>query len=98
MKITRVGNRGVIFTFYELDLAPYNCIFNVYAIMCKNHYYICDTYLGEYYMKSVTEHLESNYGKKGYVYLDTTLTMGLHGHITATTGNRCINSCNWSLY
>lgn len=85
VKITNVGNRGLLFSFNELNKPPYNCITNVYTIIGKNKYFICDTYLGRYYMELITEYLESNYGKKDYIIFNS------HSHWDHIWGNSQFN-------
>jgi len=81
MKIEKVSNRGLLFTFDELNIAPYNCKTNVYVIIGKNDYYICDTYLGPYFMKKIKHHLELNYGLKNYIVFNS------HSHWDHIWGN-----------
>ena len=64
LNIIKVHNRGILFTFEELNTPPFNCVTNVYVIVSKNKYYICDTYLGPSYMKKIKQYLESSYGLK----------------------------------
>ncbi len=51
LKIQEVENRGILFSFEDLNVEPYNCMTNVYVVIGANDYYICDTYLGPLYMK-----------------------------------------------
>ena len=81
MKIKKVGQRGVLFTFFELKESSYDCVTNVYAINGNNYFFICDTYLGPYYIKMVKEYLETNYGKKEYIVFNS------HSHWDHIWGN-----------
>ena len=45
MNIKKIGNRGILFTFMELKKS-YDCIINVYVIIGKENFFVCDTYLG----------------------------------------------------
>lgn len=81
MKIKKVGQRGVLFTFFELNESSYDCVTNVYVINGNSYFFICDTYLGPYYMKKVKEYLETNYGKKEYIVFNS------HSHWDHIWGN-----------
>lgn len=81
MKIKKIKNRSVLFTFEELNVSPFYCITNVLVIVGKNRYYICDTYLGESYMNDVKRYLEENYGIKEYVVFNS------HAHWDHIWGN-----------
>lgn len=87
MKIKKVGNRGILFTFMELKKSSYDCVTNVYVINGRNNYFICDTYLGPYYMKNVKEYLETNYGKKDYIVFNS------HSHWDHIWGNSEFKNC-----
>ena len=81
MKIEKVKNRGILFTFEELNVEPYNCLTNVYVVVGSNDYYICDTYLGPFYMKKINAYLEENYGIKNYIIFNS------HSHWDHIWGN-----------
>jgi len=81
MDIKQVGKRGLLFTFYELKNANYDCVTNVYVINGKNHFFICDTYLGPFYMKIIKNYLETNFGKKKYIIFNS------HSHWDHIWGN-----------
>lgn len=81
MKIIKVANRGLLFTFNELNKPPYNCITNVYVIVGKNNFIICDTYLGKFYMKDIKQYLVNNYGNKNYIVFNS------HSHWDHVWGN-----------
>lgn len=81
MNIKKVHNRGILFSFEELNTAPFNCITNVYVIVSEDIYYICDTYLGPYYMKKIKQYLESNFGLKEYIVFNS------HSHWDHIWGN-----------
>lgn len=81
MDIKRVGERGILFTFYELKTKDYDCITNIYAINATNTFFICDTYLGGFYIKQIKEYLENNFGRKKYVVFNS------HGHWDHIWGN-----------
>ncbi len=81
MNIKQVGKRGLLFTFYELKNANYDCVTNVYVINGKDHFFICDTYLGPFYMKIIKDYLETNFGKKEYIIFNS------HSHWDHIWGN-----------
>lgn len=81
MKIKKIKNRGILFTFEELNVEPYYCTTNVYVIVGLNDYYICDTYLGPFYMKKIKTYLEETYGKKNYIVFNS------HSHWDHVWGN-----------
>ncbi len=81
MNIEKVHNRGLVFTFEELNIDPYNCKTNVYVIIGKSDFYICDTYLGPYFIKKIKHFLELNYGTKNYIVFNT------HSHWDHVWGN-----------
>lgn len=81
MNIKQVGKRGLLFTFYELKNANYDCVTNVYVINGKSHFFICDTYLGPFYMKIIKNYLETNFGKKKYIIFNS------HSHWDHIWGN-----------
>ena len=81
MKIKKVGKRGLLFTFFELKESSYDCVTNVYVINGFNYFFICDTYLGPYYMKMIKEYLETNYGGKKYLVFNS------HSHWDHIWGN-----------
>lgn len=81
VKIEKVKSRGVLFTFEELKVEPYYCTTNVYVVIGSNDYYICDTYLGPFYMKKVKAYLEENYGIKNYIIVNS------HSHWDHVWGN-----------
>ncbi len=81
MKIIRVGERGILFTFFELKSSDYDCVTNVYAINGDKHFFICDTYLGTYYIKKIKKYLEDNFGKKEYIIFNS------HSHWDHIWGN-----------
>jgi glyoxylase-like metal-dependent hydrolase (beta-lactamase superfamily II) len=81
VEYTYIGNRGILFTFNELNKEPYYCITNVYVIVGKKNYFVCDTYLGKYYINKIKEFLESKYGKKNYIVFNS------HSHWDHIWGN-----------
>ncbi len=81
MIVEKVGNRGVLFTFDELNVEPYNCITNVFVIVGLKNFLVCDTYLGPYYVKKIKDYLRSNYGNKSYVVFNS------HSHWDHVWGN-----------
>lgn len=81
MNIKRVGKRGVLFTFFELKNSDYDCVTNIYAINGNRYFFICDTYLGQFYVKKVKEYLENNFGKKEYIIFNS------HSHWDHIWGN-----------
>ncbi|GKX31780.1 MBL fold metallo-hydrolase [Vallitalea longa] len=78
---TKVGNRGILFTFDELNKPPYDCVTNVYVIIGVDNYFICDTYLGKYYMRKIKKFLEDNYGSKDCIVFNS------HSHWDHIWGN-----------
>lgn len=87
MKIKKVGNRGILFTFSELKDSHYDCVTNIYVINTKEHFFICDTYIGAYYIKQVKDYLEDNFGKKKYIVFNS------HGHWDHIWGNSEFKDC-----
>lgn len=81
LKIQEVENRGILFSFEDLNVEPYNCMTNVYVVIGANDYYICDTYLGPLYMKKIKAYLEENYGSKNYIVFNS------HSHWDHVWGN-----------
>ncbi|MDD4028534.1 MAG: MBL fold metallo-hydrolase [Caldisericia bacterium] len=53
MKIQRIRSRGWLFTFDDIE-GTYT---NVYVIQGKQHYFLCDTYLGPKPMEDIKKHL-----------------------------------------
>ena len=82
MKITKVGKRGVLFTFNELNKPPFNCVTTVYVIVGNKNYIVCDTYLGDYYMQQIKKYLHKNYGAKNYIAFNS------HSHWDHIWGNK----------
>ena len=66
MKVEEIGSRGVLFSFYDLDIRT-----NVFAIVCASRFYIVDTYLGPDIMEKVDEYLIDNFGKRERVIINT---------------------------
>ncbi|TCO76931.1 MBL fold metallo-hydrolase [Marinisporobacter balticus] len=87
MEIKHVGKRGILFTFFELENSRYDCVTNVYAIKGNQYFFICDTYLGPYFMKKVKQYLESNFGKKKYIIFNS------HSHWDHIWGNSAFDNC-----
>lgn len=87
MDIKQVGERGFLFTFYELKNEEYDCVTNIYAINGDKTFFICDTYLGPFYIKEVKEYLENTFGHKDYVVLNS------HGHWDHIWGNSEFKEC-----
>ncbi len=81
MDIKKVGKRGLLFTFFELKNSDYDCVTNVYVINGNNQFFICDTYLGPFYMKKIKTYLETHFGKKKYVVFNS------HSHWDHIWGN-----------
>jgi len=81
MNIEKVGKRGFLFTFFELKTPEYDCVTSIYAINGDGYFFICDTYLGPSYVKSVKEYLESRFGNKEYVAFNS------HSHWDHIWGN-----------
>ncbi|NHJ47735.1 MAG: MBL fold metallo-hydrolase [Asgard group archaeon] len=71
MDISKVGSRGVVFTFYDLSTENYYCPTNVYVINGEEHIFVCDTFLGTDSMKGVIEYIESNFKRKPIVVFNS---------------------------
>ncbi len=59
MNVTRISNRGFIFTFDDLQKTNFQCSTNVYAIVGNKYIFICDTCLGPDSMAQVIDHLKN---------------------------------------
>ncbi|WP_110942898.1 MBL fold metallo-hydrolase [Inediibacterium massiliense] len=81
MNIKRVGQRGILFTFFELKNLDYDCVTNIYVINGNRYFFICDTYLGPSYIKEIKKYLEDNFGKKQYIVFNS------HSHWDHIWGN-----------
>lgn len=87
MEIKNVGKRGILFTFFELKNPKYDCVTNVYVIKGNKYFFVCDTYLGPYFMKKIKQYLESNFGKKKYIVFNS------HSHWDHIWGNSEFDDC-----
>ena len=67
MKVQKVGNRGYLFTFLEMDNYPTN----VYLIQGKKRFFLCDTFLGPSYMKEIALFTKKEIGKKPFVIFNS---------------------------
>jgi len=81
MKIQKLSERGIAFTFDDLSSPEYYCPTNIYAINGDKHIFLCDTYLGPEIMEKVVEHLEKEFGKKPFVIFNS------HSHWDHHWGN-----------
>lgn len=66
MEIRHIKSRGIIFTFYDLDMPT-----NVSVIVSERTYYIIDSYLGPDIMRGIDKYLIDNYGEKEYILINT---------------------------
>ncbi|MHA1124070.1 MAG: MBL fold metallo-hydrolase [Candidatus Heimdallarchaeota archaeon] len=71
MKIQKLSERGIVFTFMDLSSPDYYCPTNIYAINGDKHIFLCDTYLGPEIMEKVVAHLEKEFGKKPFVIFNS---------------------------
>lgn len=71
MKVTKVGSRGYVFTFYELKATEFDCITNVYVIDGKNNIFICDTFLGPKAMEKIMDYINKNFILKSVVVFNS---------------------------
>jgi len=76
MEIKKVGNKGILFTFYDLNMPT-----NVYVINGKSYFYVIDTYLGPDIMDKVSQYMKTHYGDKQAVVVNT------HNHWDHVWGN-----------
>jgi glyoxylase-like metal-dependent hydrolase (beta-lactamase superfamily II) len=76
MEIKKIGNRGTLFTFYDLGIPT-----NIYVINAKRYVYILDTYLGPDIMQQINEYIFSEYGNKQIIVVNS------HGHWDHIWGN-----------
>lgn len=67
MDIKKIGDRGVLFTFYELG----GFETNVYVINGHKHIFIADTFLGPKAMEGVKEYIGSNFTLKPIVIFNS---------------------------
>lgn len=81
MEIKKVGNRGTLFTLYDLGIAT-----NVYIINGKQHIFILDTYLGPDIMKEINEYIKSEIGDKPLIIVNS------HSHWDHVWGNSLYSS------
>ena len=60
MEVQEIGTRGLLFTFPDFNPFPQISIsIQIYAIIGKNHIFICDTGLGTDQMKSLKQYLKN---------------------------------------
>lgn len=67
MDIKRIGNRGVLFTFYELG----GLETNVYVVDGYKHIFIDDTFLGPLAMEKVGEYIALNFVPKPLIIFNS---------------------------
>ncbi|MHA1211450.1 MAG: MBL fold metallo-hydrolase [Candidatus Heimdallarchaeota archaeon] len=71
MRTTKVGSRGVVFTFDDLTTEDAECPTNVYVINGNKHVFICDTFLGPDSMSGVKDYIEKHFGGKPIVIFNS---------------------------
>jgi len=71
MRTTKVGKRGVVFSFDDFSTDTYICPTNVYVINCSEHIFICDTFLGPDSMSGVKNYIEKHFGDKPIVIFNS---------------------------
>ena len=76
MEIKKIGNRGTLFTFFDLGMPT-----NVYVINGSQKVYIIDTYLGPDSMKEIQTYIDREYGNKQLIIVNT------HNHWDHVWGN-----------
>lgn len=81
MELKKVGNRGTLFTFYDLGIPT-----NVYVIQGNNYIYIIDTYLGPDVMAEIKQYIDENYAEK------TMIVINSHSHWDHVWGNSLFSS------
>lgn len=67
MKIQKVGNRGFLFTFFEMENYPTN----VYLINGKKRFFVCDTFLGPTFMSEIVTYIKNEIGNKPFVVFNS---------------------------
>lgn len=81
MQIETVGSRGIVFTLMDLSSENFDCPTNVYVINGKDHFFICDTFLGPDSMKLVVNYLEEKFDEKPKILFNS------HAHWDHHWGN-----------
>ncbi len=81
LDVKNIGPRGLLFMYDELAKSEYNCITNIFVIIGRLKYFICDTYLGSSYMQEIKAYLEKRYGVKEYLIFNS------HSHWDHIWGN-----------
>lgn len=81
MEIKKVGSRGTLFTFYDLEIPT-----NIYVINAKRYVYIIDTYLGPDIMKLIDQYIKIQYGNKSIMVVNS------HSHWDHVWGNSFYSS------
>jgi len=67
MNVEKVGNRGFLFSFLDMDNYPTN----VYLINGKNRFFVCDTFLGPSHMMAISEFALTELGNKPFVVFNS---------------------------
>lgn len=67
MDVKKVGNRGFLFSFTDMDNYPTN----VYLINGKSRYFVCDTFLGPSMMTAIAEFALTELGQKSFVIFNS---------------------------
>ncbi|WP_105614231.1 MBL fold metallo-hydrolase [Vallitalea okinawensis] len=81
MDIRQIGSRGYQFRFDDLKDTEYDCYTNVFAIVGKDNFIVCDTYLGASYMDRIANYLTPQFGHKKWIAFNS------HGHWDHIWGN-----------
>ncbi|MGD2250195.1 MAG: MBL fold metallo-hydrolase [Candidatus Methanofastidiosia archaeon] len=81
MKVQKIKSRGIVFTFY-MDNYPTN----VFVINGKDHYFVCDTFLGPEPMEKLKHYLIYTYGKNPFIVINS------HYHWDHIWGNCAFDS------
>jgi cyclase len=82
MKVQRVGKRGIVFTFFELDNYPTN----VFVSEGLNHMFVCDTFLGPVSMEEIKTYIRYHFEEIPYIIFNS------HSHWDHIWGNCAFES------
>jgi cyclase len=67
MKVQKVGNRGFLFTFLDMENYPTNA----YLIRGKKRFFLCDTFLGPSYMQKIVDFTKNEISDKPFVIFNS---------------------------
>ncbi|MBU7014909.1 MAG: MBL fold metallo-hydrolase [Theionarchaea archaeon] len=67
MNVKRIGTRGIVFTFFELDQYPTN----VFVIDGPSHFFVCDTFLGPEPMTEMKTYLTYHFHEKPFLIFNS---------------------------